>query len=198
MSTSAGAHTLPRLLIIIGSTRPGRAGLPIGEWVIHRATAHGGFAVTVADLATINLPFLDEPGHPRLGQYTQPHTLAWSATVAAADALVIVTPEYNHGYPATLKNAIDFLHREWRHKPVGLVSYGGVAAGTRAVQQLKPILAALKMVPMVEAVAIGAFQQYFNEAHEFVGSDALNDGIDGMLNALLIWEAALRPLRAAT
>ena len=95
----------PRLLIIIASTRPGRAGLPIGEWVRDQALAHGGFELDVADLAAIDLPLLDEPNHPRLHQYTHAHTFAWSARVAAADAIIFVMPEYNHGFNAALKNA---------------------------------------------------------------------------------------------
>ena len=185
----------PRLLIVIASTRPGRAGLPIGEWVRDQAFAHGGFAVEVADLAEINLPLLDEPNHPRLHQYTQRHTKAWSSQVAAADAIILVMPEYNHGYTAPLKNAIDYLYREWQHKPVGLVSYGGVVGGTRAVQQLKPVLAALKLVPMVEAVPIVQYQQYLSEDERFTGSEALETAATTMLNELQRWAVALRPLR---
>jgi NAD(P)H-dependent FMN reductase len=185
-----------RLLIIIASTRPGRAGLPISEWVREEAVAHGGFSVAVADLAEIDLPMLDEPNHPRLHQYTLPHTKAWSATVAAADAFVFVMPEYNHGYPAPLKNAIDFLYREWQYKPVGLVSYGGVVGGSRAVQLLKPILAALKLVPMVEAVPITNFSSHLSEDSRFEATDGLNTGLDAMLTELRRWAIALRPLRA--
>jgi len=76
---------------------------------------------------------LDDPHLPRLRQYTRQHTSDWSALVDAVDAVVFVTPEYNFGYPATIKNAIDYLHSEWNYKPVGFVSYGGIAAGTRAV-----------------------------------------------------------------
>ena len=113
-----------------------------------RAREHGGFELEVADLAEVTLPLLDEPNHPRLRQYTREHTHAWSATVDVADAVVLVTSEYNYGYPAALKNAIDYLHHEWRYKPVGFVSYGGVAAGTRAVQQLKQVVTALRMMPV--------------------------------------------------
>src|SRR5690606_6014283 len=130
----------PRLQIIVSSTRPGRIGLPIAEWFASEATAHDTFEVDFADLAEIGLPLLDEPHHPRLGNYQHDHTKAWSERVAAADAFALVTPEYNHGFPAPLKNALDFLYREWNHKPVGFVSYGGVAAGTRAVALLKPVL----------------------------------------------------------
>lgn len=188
----------PTLLIVVASTRPGRIGLAVGDWVRSRAAAHGGFAVAVADLAAVNLPLLDEPNHPRLSQYTRPHTQEWSETVAAADAIIFVMPEYNHGYTAPLKNAIDYLYREWQHKPVGLVSYGGVVGGTRAVQQLKPVLAALRMVPMVEAVPIPFVQQHLTEEQRFAATDALDEAATAMLDALARWTEALRPLRVAT
>jgi NAD(P)H-dependent FMN reductase len=105
-------------------------------------------------------------------------------------------PEYNHGYTAPLKNAIDFLYREWQYKPVGLVSYGGVVGGSRAVQLLKPVLAALKLVPMVEAVPITNFSSYLSEDSRFEATDSLNAGLDTMLTELRRWALALRPLRA--
>lgn len=129
---------MPNLMIVIASTRPGRGGTAVAEWFIDRARGHGGFELDIADLAVLQLPFLDEPNHPRLRQYTQPHTFAWSERVDAADAFVFVTPEYNYGYPATLKNAIDFLHQEWQYKPVGFVAYGGVAAGTPVTAAADP------------------------------------------------------------
>lgn len=105
----APESSLPRLAIIIASTRPGRAGLPIGQWIYERAVAHGGFDVELIDLAAINLPFMDEPQHPRLRQYVHQHTKDWSAMIDAADAFLFVTPEYNYGLTAPLKNAIDYL-----------------------------------------------------------------------------------------
>src|SRR5947209_7654159 len=122
----------PKLEIIIASTRPGRVGLPVAQWFYQRAVAHGGFEVELVDLAEINLPFMDEPKHPRLRQYVHQHTRDWSAKVDSADAFVFVTPEYNFSFNAVLKNALDYLHWEWQYKPAGFVSYGGVSAGTRA------------------------------------------------------------------
>src|SRR3954454_2984720 len=151
---------MPTLAIVIGSTRPGPPGLPTADWSAGVARGHGGFDVEVADLAEIALPLLDEPHHPRLRQYTKPHTKAWSAIIDRADAVVVVTPEYNYVYPAVLKNAIDSLDEEWRDKPVGFVSYGGVAAGTRAVQQLKQVVTTLRMVPVVESVNIPFHAQF--------------------------------------
>ena len=188
---------MPRLTIIIGSTRPGRAGLPIAKWFADRARSHGGFAVAVADLAELNLPLLDEPEHPRLGRYIHQHTKDWSATVDASDAFVIVTPEYNHGYPAPLKNAIDYLQKEWRDKPVGFVSYGGVSAGTRAVQQLKQVVTTLKMLPVYEAVSIPFHPQFIGEDGRVQANDIMEQAADAMLDELVGAEAALRPLRPA-
>src|SRR5450755_2540666 len=108
---------MPKLLTIIASTRPGRVGLPVAMWFQDRAQAHGGFELELVDLYELDLPLLDEPNHPRLQKYTKEHTQAWSSIVDSADAVAIVTAEYNCGYPAALKNAIDYLHHEWRYKP---------------------------------------------------------------------------------
>ena len=186
---------MPRLLVVIGSTRPGRAGLPIAEWFAERARDHGGFEVDVADLAELALPLLDEPNHPRLGRYVHQHTKDWSARVDAADAVVLVTPEYNHGYPAALKNALDYLHREWQDKPVGFVSYGGIAAGTRAVQQLKQVVTVLRMVPVAEAVSIPNFFRLLDDEGRVRADDAMDGGAKSMLDELLRVAAALGRLR---
>lgn len=185
----------PTLMIVIASTRPGRAGLPIAEWFQSRAVAHGGFDVAVVDLPELNLPFMDEPNHPRLRQYTQQHTKEWSARVAAADAFVFVMPEYNYGFTAPLKNAIDYLHHEWAYKPVGFVSYGGVAAGTRAVQMLKQVVTTLKMTPVFEAVSIPFFAQFIDGEGRLQPNDVMEQAATALLDELLRVEGALRPLR---
>ena len=186
---------MPRLSIIIGSTRPGRAGLPIADWFSDRARQHGGFEIDVVDLAELNLPMLDEPNHPRLRQYTHQHTKDWSARVAGSDAFVIVTPEYNHGYSAALKNAIDYLHHEWHYKPVGFVSYGGVAAGTRAMQQLKQVVTALRMLPLTDAVNIPFHTQFLDDDGRVQANEVMEQAADVMVDELLRVEATLRPLR---
>jgi NAD(P)H-dependent FMN reductase len=189
---------MPNLIIIVGSTRPGRAGLPISQWFTARAKDHGGFDVTVVDLAELDLPLLDEPHHPRLGKYTKQHTKEWSALVDAADAIVFVTPEYNYGYPASIKNAIDYLHKEWNYKPVGFVSYGGVAAGTRAVQQLKQVVTTLRMFPVFESVNIPFHTQFLDSDGVLMPNDVMEQAADAMLNELARTQAALRPLRSAS
>jgi NAD(P)H-dependent FMN reductase len=183
------------LAVIIGSTRPGRAGLPIGQWFADRATADGRFSVEVTDLAELELPLLDEPNHPRLRQYTHGHTKEWSERIDRADAVVIVTPEYNHGYPASVKNALDYLHQEWANKPIGFVSYGGVSGGTRAVQQLKQVVAGLRMVPVVEAVAIPFHSQLLDEDGALQSSEPLEQAADAMLAELSRLAAVLQPER---
>lgn len=175
---------MARLLVVIASTRPGRVGLPVGSWIVGRARAHEGFAeVEVADLAELALPMMDEPKHPRRGEYEHDHTKAWSATVSAADAVVLVMPEYNHGYTAPLKNALDYLSREWEGKPVGLVSYGGVAAGTRAVQLLKPVLLVLGLRPVGAAVAIPSVSSHVADG-VFSPPEAAERSAGAMLDAL--------------
>lgn len=185
----------PQLLVILGSTRPGRSSLPISQWFVDRAKQHGAFDVSVADLAEINLPMFDEPNLPKLGPYTREHTKRWSAIVGAADAFVFITPEYNYGYPAVLKNAIDYLYREWGDKPLGFVSYGAVAGGTRSVQQLRQVTAYVKMVPVTEAVHIPFHRKYLDESGSMMGNERLDHDCVVLLDELSRIEAALRPLR---
>ena len=183
----------PVLQVIIASTRPGRVGPAIAQWFYDIAKHYEQFDVELIDLATFELPIFDEPSHPIIGKYEHDHTKRWAASVARADAFVFVIPEYNHSYNAAVKNAIDFLHHEWRYKPTGLVSYGGAAMGVRAVQALKPILAALRMfyagevtIPMtITPVIDGVFE----------GNEVLVNSAKALLNELSILTPALQPIR---
>jgi NAD(P)H-dependent FMN reductase len=188
---------MPKLHVILASTRPGRAGEPIADWFVSRAREHGAFDVELLDLADIALPMMDEPNHPRLRRYEHQHTKDWSATINAADAVVMVTPEYNYGYPAPLKNAIDYLHFEWQHKPVAFVSYGGVAAGTRAVQQLKQVVTTLKMFPLFEAVSIPFHTQFIDDEGVLQANDVMEGAASAMLDELVLVEESLRGRREA-
>lgn len=187
----------PTLMIVIASTRPGRIGLPVGEWFAAHARAHGGFDVDVADLAEIDLPFMDEPKHPRLREYTHQHTKDWSAQVEAADAFVFVHPEYNYGFNAPLKNALDYLNAEWKYKPLGLVSYGGVSAGTRAAQMIKQVATTLGMFPLFEAVSIPFVAEFVGEGGAIVPNQVMEKAADAMLDDLLRVSAAFAQLRGA-
>ena len=133
-------------MIVVGSVRPVRVGPAVAEWVRAEAQNAGGWDIDYVDLAELALPFMDEPNHPVLRKYTKQHTLDWSARVDAADAFVFVSPEYNHGFSPALKNALDFLSQEWWRKPYGVVSYGGISAGTRGITALEPVLVQLGML----------------------------------------------------
>jgi NAD(P)H-dependent FMN reductase len=183
------------LHVVIASVRPGRMGLPVGTWFDAFARKHGKFEVTLVDLAKVNLPFHDEPKHPRLGEYTKPHTKAWSAIVAAADAFVFVTPEYNHSAPPALLNALDFLFQEWLYKPVGCVSYGGPAMGARSVNMTKQKVVALKMMPMFESVGIPFIIKSVKDG-VFTPTEQNEQAATTMLDELLRWAEALKVLRA--
>ncbi|CAN5154892.1 NAD(P)H-dependent oxidoreductase [soil metagenome] len=139
---------MTRLMIIVGSVRPGRVGLAVAEWVRAQVTGSSDFDIDFVDLAELALPFMDEPKHPRLREYTKPHTLAWSERVDAADAFILVSPEYNHSYSPALKNALDFLNQEWWRKPVGIVSYGGASGGTRGAAALTIVTSGLGLVKL--------------------------------------------------
>ena len=171
------------VLIIIASTRSVRVGGAVGQWVEARVAASAGLEARIVDLRELDLPMMDEPKHPRLKDYTRQTTWQWSATVEAADAIVLVMPEYNHSFTAPLKNAIDYLHAEWAGKPIGMVSYGGISAGSRAVVALQPVLVNLgaRLLPanvelawVAESIADG----------EFVATDRQDRAIAGMLAAL--------------
>jgi NAD(P)H-dependent FMN reductase len=187
---------MPNLHIVVASTRPGRAGLPIGTWFHAFAQAHGKFEAKLVDLGEVGLPLIDEPHHPNLRQYTKEHTKAWSASVAAADAFVFVTPEYNYATPPALLNAFDYLFHEWHYKPAGLLSYGGLSAGLRAAQMTKLVVSALKMVPLSESVAIPFFRQHFKD-DVFTPTEGHEKSATVMLDELLRWTNALKVLRTS-
>jgi NAD(P)H-dependent FMN reductase len=186
---------MPRLNIILASTRPDRVGASVADWFTRIAHEHAGFDVRLVDLAELGLPFLDEPT-PAVDRrpYQHQHTRRWSEITAAADAYVFVTPEYNQGYPAPLKNALDFLYHEWNDKPVAFVSYGMTSGGMRSVQQLKTVVTALKMVPIDETVAIH-LRQALDDEGNLVPSQIARNAAKATLDELLRVSGALAPLR---
>lgn len=188
-----------RVLVLVCSTRPGALGPAVGEWLIEtitpRAVGLGAELVPVA-LSDLDLPFLDEEEHPSSGVYRREHTRRWSAIVDAADGFVVVTPEYNYGMPATLKNALDYLGREWAWKPVGFVSYGNTSAGTRAVQHAKQVVTTLRLVPLGATVAIRIGDA--TENGRVRPNAALAEAAVGVLDELVRLAHALRPMREQT
>ena len=185
-------HTLN---IIVGSTRPGRVAPIFANWFKEFAAAHGKFEPVLVDIADFDLPLFDEPKHPRLGDYENEHTKRWSQTIAAADAFVFVTPEYNYFVPAPLVNAVTYLSAEWRYKPAGFLSYGGVSGGLRAVESAKPLLTTLKVVPIPEGVPVPNYPQLLADG-EFKPNDLIAAGAKTMLDELHRWSVALKPMRA--
>ncbi len=187
---------LVRVLVLLCSTRPGALGPAVGEWLIDtitpRAAELGASLVPVA-LGDLGLPFLDEPEHPSSGAYRHDHTRRWSALVDAADGFIAVTPEYNYGMPATLKNALDYLAREWAWKPIGFVSYGNTSAGTRSVQHAKQVVTTLRLMPLGATAAIRIGDAV--EGGRVRPDAALARAAVGVLDELVRVACALRPMR---
>lgn len=180
---------------IIVSTRPGRVGPSIAAWFHEFATQHGKFETKLVDIADFNLPIYDEPHHPRLHKYEKEHTRRWSESVAAADAYVFVTPEFNYCPPPSFVNALNYLYREWNYKPCGFVSYGGVSGGLRAVQMEKQLVTTLKMMPMVEGVTAPMVTKLLDEQKRFHSNELIDASAVAMLDELYKWAHALRPMR---
>lgn len=185
---------MTRIMIIIGSVRPGRVGLPVAHWVRDRVAA-AGHDVDLVDLAELNLPFMDEPAMPGKRAYTKPHTIAWSARVEQADAVLLVSPEYNHSYSPALKNALDFLMHEWASKPVGIVAYGGASSGLRAAAALEQVLTTLGMVRVPVDVAISGPSTQVTDG-VFAATEKQDAVLGRMIEALARYDTVLRPLRA--
>jgi NAD(P)H-dependent FMN reductase len=140
----AGTSGTGRVAVIIGGTRPTRITPGIAEWVRSVAQRDGALTYELVDLAEVGLPFLDERRMGALGHYEHEHTRAWSATVNSIDGFVFVFPQYNWGYPAVVKNALDFLYTEWRDKPTSYLTFG-TRGGSRAAEQFHVILRGLGM-----------------------------------------------------
>jgi NAD(P)H-dependent FMN reductase len=183
------------LKIITSTTRQGRKGIAVAKWVTGIAEQCGLFEVEFLDLAEIGLPLMDEPNHPRLKQYQNEHTKQWSAKISSADAFIIVLSEYNYGFPAPIKNAIDYLYHEWRYKPVGIVSYGGVSGGLRSTQMLKQVITALNMMPLTESVSIPFFSKYINDEEEFIPEEVVVKSVQALLVQLERWSEAFKRMR---
>jgi NAD(P)H-dependent FMN reductase len=179
--------------IVLGSTRPGRNGEAVANWVLEVASARGDADYELVDIAQFDLPLLDEPYPPSMGQYSQPHTHAWAATVAKFDGFVFVTPEYNHSISGALKNALDYLFAEWADKAAGFVGYGSVGA-TRAVEQLRLILAELQIATVRSQVALSLFTDFENFS-VFRPAEHQVQALDATLGQVVRWSEALRPLR---
>lgn len=176
------------LAVIIGSTRKGRLGGVVGRWFARQVEARDDLVGDLVDLAEVGLParYPTEPGPAGRELITR---------VDRADAYVVVTPEYNHGYPASLKQAVDIPRREWQAKPVGFVSYGGRAGGARAVEQLRQVFAELHTVTVRDTVGLRDARRMFDaegRLREPAGPEA---AAKRMLDQIVWWGGALRDAR---
>jgi NAD(P)H-dependent FMN reductase len=185
---------MTRIAIIIGSTRPGRKAEAIARWVLDVARKRGDAEYELVDIAEYNLPHLDEPMPPAMGQYSKPHTKAWAKTIDSFDGFVFVTPEYNHSTSGALKNAIDFLFKEWNNKAAAFVSYGS-AGGARAVEHLRLVMAEL-MVATVRAQVMFSLTHDFESYTLFKPPAAHHEKAGNvMLSQVVAWSTALRSVR---
>ncbi len=186
---------MTKIAIIVGSTRPGRRADAVAQWVRDIAAKRGDADFEVVDIADFDLPHLDEVVPPAMGQYSQPHTKAWAEKIASFDGFVFVTPEYNHSTSGALKNAIDFLYAEWNNKAAAFVSYGS-AGGTRAVEHLRLIMGELQVADVRAQTALSLFTDFENFS-VFMPAAHQEDSVTAMLDQLVAWSGALKPLRAA-
>jgi NAD(P)H-dependent FMN reductase len=179
--------------IITGSTRPNRKSLEVAKWVLDIASKRTDAEYELVDIKDFELPLFDEPMPPSMGQYQQPHTKRWAAKIASLDAFVFVTPEYNHGIPAALKNAIDFLFKEWGDKAAGFVGYGG-AGGARSVEHLRLVLAEVHVATVRAQVLLSMFTDFENYT-TFKPDPRHEKAVGAVLDQVVAWGGALTPLR---
>ncbi|MFF4838319.1 NADPH-dependent FMN reductase [Streptomyces sp. NPDC001315] len=189
---------LIRLAVIIGSNRDGRFGPVIANWFVEQAKQHGNYDVDLIDLAELNLPSV----LPAFGAAPSAETTeavgALTPRLAQADAFVVLTPEYNHSYPAVLKVAIDWHNAEWHGKPVGFVCYGGFSAGLRAVEHLRGVFAELNAVTIRETVSFAGAWGQFDETGAPRDPEGVNTAAKTLLDQLEWWAEGLREARAKT
>jgi NAD(P)H-dependent FMN reductase len=182
-----------RVAIILGSTRPGRNGEAVAKWTYDIAKKRFDAEFEYVDIKDYNLPLLDEPIPPSQGKYSKDHTKAWSAKIDSFDAFVFVTPEYNHGIPGALKNAIDFLFKEWNNKVAGFVGYGS-AGGVRAVEQMRLVMAELMVATVRAQVQLSLFVDFENFS-VFEPAPYQEKSVNTMLDQVISWAGAMKAVR---
>jgi NAD(P)H-dependent FMN reductase len=186
----------PRIQVILGSTREGRAGEQVARWVADLAAQRSDVDIELVDLRDFPLPFFDSPVSPKRALSDDPRVQAWAAKVAEADGYIFVTPEYNYGYPAVLKNALDHLYYQWNDKPVGFVGYGGIAGGIRAVQQLRQVVVELGLVQVRTQVLIPKVFAAFGDDGQ--PADAMHSKTaSALLDEVADWARMLQAKREA-
>jgi NAD(P)H-dependent FMN reductase len=176
------------IAVIVGSTRQGRFGPVVADWFATHARARSDMDLDLVDLADVELPGVHPSRHV-------PELDSWLARLDRADGFVVVTPEYNHGYPAALKHAIDLARREWQAKPVGFVSYGGLAGGLRAVEQLRQVFAELHATTVRDTVSFHMAHGAFDPSGRPIEPEGCTAAAKVLLDQLAWWAWALRRAR---
>ena len=179
--------------VILGSTRPGRNGKGVADWVIARSAGRPGADYELIDLADFPLPHLDEAYPPSMGQYAGEHTKEWAAKIAGYDGFIFVTPEYNHSTSGVLKNAIDYLYAEWNNKAAGFVSYGALG-GARAIEHLRGIASELQLAHVRQQLSFSLFSDFENFS-TFAPQPLHEAGAGVLFDQVEAWAGALKPLR---
>ena len=182
-----------KIAIILGSTRPGRNGKAVADWVLDKASARTGAKYELVDLADFPLPHLDEAMPPSFGQYAGEHTKAWAATIDQYDGFIFVSPEYNHSTSGVLKNAIDYLYTEWNNKAAGFVSYGSLG-GARAIEHLRAIASELQLAHVRQQLSFSLFTD-FESFSIFTPGAQHDDAAVALFDQLESWAGALKPVR---
>ena len=178
-----------QIAVITGSTREGRFGPVPARWIIAEVDGRDDMTADAIDLAHAGL-------RPVLPRSPDPDERRYIERIERADGYVVVTPEYNHSFPASLKQAIDLPHAEWRGKPVAFVSYGGIAGGLRAVEQLRLVFAELHAMTVRDTVSFHNFPQRFDADGRPTDAEGTTAAATSMLDQLAWWGNALRAARA--
>ena len=181
--------------VILGSTRPNRAGKAVADWFMDQTKQFPDINFNFIDLLELNLPFLDEPIPPLAHKYSKDHTKKWAETVENLDGFVVITSEYNHGYPGSLKNALDFLYQEWNHKPIGFVSYGNVAGGSRSVEQLRQVAVELQMASIKQQILIPVIWEAVKDGK--LDPDKVKGNVKTFIEDLRWWAEVLKTGRTS-
>jgi NAD(P)H-dependent FMN reductase len=184
-----------RVGIIAGSTRPGHKAGAVARWVYDLVKSREDAEFEVVDIEEYKLPLLDEPVPPSLGRYSKEHTKSWSAKIDSFDAFIFVTPEYNHSTSGALKNAIDFLYREWNNKAAGFVSYGS-SGGVRAVESLRLVMGEIRIADVRTQVALSLFADFENFTN-FKPGEHHHKAVHTLADEVIGWGRALKTLRSA-
>ena len=181
------------IAIIVGSTRPGRRAVPIANWIHGIASKRSDARFQLVDIVDFDLPLLDEPAPALMGKYTRPHTRNWAAKIDFFDAFICIAPEYNHGVSASVKNAIDFLYKEWNDKAAGFAGYGG-GEGARVVEQLRLVMAEMQVATVRAQVGLSLFTDFEN-FRVFKPAPQQEQSVNAMLDQVIARGGALKALR---